>query len=70
MSAYVGTIAGSDDQTSVEDKLHVASTRSPIDLLDYLFIAKSHGRTYSVPAVEICSLRSDAGMMISALLTL
>lgn len=26
--------------------------------------------TYSVPAVEMCSLMSDAGVMISALLTL
>lgn len=26
--------------------------------------------TYSVPAVEMCSLRSEAGIIISALLTL
>lgn len=70
MNAYVGTIAGSDDQPSVEDELHVASTGSPIDMLAYSSKVMSRGVTHSVPAVEICSLRSDAGMMISALLTL
>lgn len=30
MKPYIGTIAGSDDETSVENKLHVAGTRCPI----------------------------------------
>ena len=35
--AYVGTIASPDDQTSVEHKLHVAGTGSPICTLAYQF---------------------------------
>jgi hypothetical protein len=35
-----------------------------------LYWATAEVYTYSVPAVEMCSLMSEAGVMISALLTL
>jgi len=69
---YVGAVAGSNDQASVEDKLHVASSRSPARSLASFFPSGANCEqwTYSVPAVEMCSLMSDAGQIISALLTL
>jgi hypothetical protein len=67
--AYIGTIASTNDETTVQHKLHVAGTRCPeeyVSCFALIFLML----TYSVPAVEICSLRSEAGVMISALLTL
>lgn len=76
---YVGAVAGPDDETAVQHKLHVAGSRSPgqwktrtrVSLFFSLYLLlPPFGISYSVPAVEMCSLMSDAGTIISALLTL
>lgn len=69
MITHVGTITSSNDQTTVKDELHVTyeirifqTTRiNGCNILVPLA---------SVPAVEMCSLMSEAGIIISALLTL
>lgn len=65
----VGPIAGTDNQTAVENELRcwLALARwSWRRQLTFMLLVPDA----SVPAVEMCSLMSLAGTMISALLTL